>query len=274
MNRRALLRSALVLPVAGISLGLSISPPLPAMAEAAGAGRSPARKAARAARLLMLDPGHGGHDPGAIGGRGTHEKDVTLDIAKELARQVERSGGMKVVLTRDTDVFLPLKERVQRARSAKADLFISIHADSAPNGGARGLSAYTLSETASDAFAAALAHTENLADGLGVDMSNMDQDVAAILMDLAARHTRTAALQAKQALVRGAGRELRLLDNPMRSANFAVLKAPDVPSVLIETGFLSNREDEQLLREPTSRRRIAGILSRELTALMKSAPFA
>lgn len=226
-------------------------------------------------RLVVIDPGHGGHDPGAIGVRGTLEKEITLDISREIARRLRGVSGVAVKLTRDTDLFLPLAERVAIARDAGADLFISIHADSAPNRDARGLSAYTLSDKASDDFAFALAKQENLADGAGgIDLRHTRPQVAAILSDLVARHTVTASLMAKSSLVEGAGRSLRLLDNPKRSANFAVLKAPDVPSVLIETGFLSNPRDEDLLRDGAQRRRIADVLSRELADVMTSAPFA
>lgn len=236
----------------------------------------PARKPEppRPLRRVVLDPGHGGHDPGAIGVRGTHEKDITLDIAKELARQLRKARGLEAVLTRETDVFLSLGKRVEIARTARAELFISIHADSAPNPNARGLSAYTLSEKATDAFAEALAQQENLADRLGVAEEQFDANVQAFLVDLAADYTRRASLSAKQGIVKGVGRDIRLLDNPMRSANFAVLKAPDVPSVLVETGFLSNPEDERLLRDATARRRIAAVLARELVAVVNAAPFA
>ena len=226
-------------------------------------------------RLVVIDPGHGGHDPGAIGVRGTLEKEITLDISREIARKLRGTRGVSVRLTRDGDTFLPLADRVAVARDAGADLFISIHADSAPNREARGLSAYTLSDKASDDFSFALAKQENLADGAGgIDLRHTRPQVAAILSDLVARHTVSASLMAKSSLVEGAGRSLRLLDNPKRSANFAVLKAPDVPSVLIETGFLSNERDEELLRDQSQRRRIADVLSRELAGLLTSAPFA
>lgn len=275
MNRRDLLRFALGVSASVPIASVTVLPVSPALAEAAETTKSkaPGRKP-RPPRLVMLDPGHGGHDPGCIGASGTYEKNVVLDIAKEVARQVGKSRGWQVELTREDDRFIDLKERVRIAQSAKADLFISIHADSAPNKGARGMSAYTLSDKASDDFAAAIAQQENIAGGLGLDVSNLDEKVAGILVDLAARHTVTAALHAKQSIIQGAGKQIRLLENPMRSANFAVLKAPDIPSVLIETGFLSNPQDEKLLRDAAARRNIAGILARELSAVMTAAPFA
>ncbi|AUN29816.1 N-acetylmuramoyl-L-alanine amidase [Niveispirillum cyanobacteriorum] len=275
MNRRDLLRFALGVPVAVpmASVTLLHVPPSHAQAQEGGKPKPPSRKP-RPPRLVMLDPGHGGHDPGCIGAKGTYEKNVVLDIAKEVARLVGKTKGWQVELTRDDDKFIDLKERVRIAQGAKADLFISIHADSAPNKSARGMSAYTLSEKASDEFAAAIAQQENIAGGLGLDVSGLDEKVAGILMDLAARHTVTAALHAKQSIIQGAGKDVRLLENPMRSANFAVLKAPDIPSLLIETGFLSNPQDETLLRDAKARRNIAGILARELTAVMTAAPFA
>ncbi|HYC03595.1 MAG TPA: N-acetylmuramoyl-L-alanine amidase [Azospirillaceae bacterium] len=266
MNRRVLLRIAAGAPFLGLA-GLAL--PGDALASQPKAA---ARKAVP--RVIVIDPGHGGKDPGAIGAKGLLEKDVTLDIGRELGRLLGRAKGIQVRLTRDSDEFLTLRERVRIGRAAKADLFISIHADSAPNRNARGLSAYTLSETASDEFAQALAKQENLADGLGVDIQHQDADVAAILLDLSARRVKTASLAAKQAIIRAAGRELTLLENPMRSANFAVLKAPDVPSVLVETGFLSNPKDEAQLRDPARRKRIAAILAREVTGLVATAPFA
>jgi len=271
MNRRDFFRFALALPA--IAPFISVTFNGGALAQEVAQARTSARKP-RAIRTVMIDPGHGGRDPGAIGVRGTYEKDVVLDIAKEVSRLVGRTSGVTVKLTREDDRFIDLRERMEMGRKTGADLFISIHADSAPNRKARGLSAYTLSEKASDDFAAAIAKQENFAGGLGVDVSDLDENVAAILVDLAARHTRTAALHAKQTIVTGAGKDLRLLDNPMRAANFAVLKAPDVPSLLIETGFLSNAQDENLLRDPATRKRIAGILARELTRVMMAAPFA
>ena len=267
MERRRLLHLALTLPLAGAGALF----PLPSQgAERKAAGRAPTRS-----RMVVIDPGHGGIDPGAIGARGTREKDVTLDIAREMARLLSGQHRIGTTLTRTDDRFLELQARVDRAREARADLFVSIHADSAPNREARGLSAYTLSEKGSDAFAAALANKENAVDRLGgVDLKGTKKVVKDILLDLTARHTKHASLVARQSLVKGAGKDLRLLDNPMRSANFAVLKAPDIPSVLLETGFLSNPRDEAILRDPKARRTVARVLAREIATLVSRSPFA
>lgn len=273
MDRRKLLRFAaggLVLTLGGLS------PYAMAFAQgrtASTPGTAPDRKP-RALRQVMIDPGHGGRDPGAIGARGTYEKDVTLDIAKEMARLVKRERGLTAALTREDDSTLALSDRVVIAAEAKADLFISIHADSAPNPRARGLSAYTVSDRASDDFAASIAQKENLSDALGIPQQKVPPAAVPFLAGLAADRTRKGAVEAKQLLVKGAGRDLRLLENPMRFANFAVLRAPEVPSVLIETGFLSNAEDEKILRDPAMRRRIAAVLARELSNVLNSAIFA
>ncbi|MGB4100366.1 MAG: N-acetylmuramoyl-L-alanine amidase [Alphaproteobacteria bacterium] len=225
--------------------------------------------AAPPSRLLMIDPGHGGHDPGAVGRGGTYEKDITLDIGRRLAQHIAGQPRLTARMTRERDEFLPLGERVARGRAAKADLFISLHADSAPNQTARGLSAYTLSDRATDDFARQLAQQENLVDKIGgVNLAQADQEVAAILMDFSTRQARDTAQRTKVNLVRGVGREWRLLDNPLRAANFAVLRAPDVPSILIETGFLSNIQDEAILRQPMQREKIARLLARELTGIL------
>jgi N-acetylmuramoyl-L-alanine amidase len=272
-NRRDVLR--LGFACAGVALAITL--PRSLLAAGNAAGPVVARTAVQPLpphkpsppRLLMIDPGHGGRDPGAIGRSGVFEKDITLDIGRRLIEQLAAQKRITAKLTRDDDIFLPLAERVKIARDARADLLISVHADSAPNPAARGFSAYTLSDKASDDFAKALATQENLADAAGgLDLSHADEDVAAILVDLTARHTRNTAQRTKVSLVNGVGKEWRLLDNPMRSANVAVLRAPDVPSILIETGFLSNRKDEEILRQPKQRERIAQLLARELAAVL------
>lgn len=225
-------------------------------------------------RLLVIDPGHGGRDPGAIGISGTHEKDVTLDIARHMADVLSARPGINVKLTRDEDVFLPLEERVRISRESRADLFLSVHADSAPSKAARGLSAYTLSEKASDDFSKQLADHENKADLMGgMELPEADKDVTAILFDLAARRTRNTAQHVKAGFVQAMGHNWHLLSRPMRAANFVVLRAPDVPSMLVETGFLSNPKDEEVLRQPQQRQKIAQFMAKDLARILDSALF-
>jgi N-acetylmuramoyl-L-alanine amidase len=217
----------------------------------------------------MIDPGHGGRDPGAIGRIGTHEKDVTLDIARRMADALSGHPGITAKLTRDADVFLPLEERVKISRRAQADLFLSVHADSAPNMAAHGLSVYTLAKQASDNFSKLLAEHENEADMMGgMDLPPADKDVEAILFDLAARRTRNTAQRARASFVQAMGRSWPLLERPMRGANFVVLRAPDVPSMLVETGFLSNPKDEQILRQPQQRDKIARLMAKDLGLIL------
>jgi N-acetylmuramoyl-L-alanine amidase len=232
----------------------------------------PERKPGAELPVLVLDPGHGGRDPGAIGQHGTREKNVVLDIAQEMAAQLE--GKALIKLTRPDDRFLSLPERVAFARDAQANLLISVHADSAPDSpAARGISAYTLAETATDDFARKLAEGENIVDQRYGAAVHEEEVVADILYDLTARQTVSASRFAKEALIKGAGRDLRLLEQPKRSANFAVLRAPDVPSLLIETGFLSNPNDEEILRDASARKKIARILAREVAGILRNPLF-
>ena len=253
--------------------GLAFSMAVPAPLFAAGDDALPPRKP-RPPRMLFIDAGHGGHDPGAVGVVGTHEKDVTLDIARRMADAFSGQAGIKIGLTRDEDVFLPLQERVKVARDGGADMFVSVHADSAPNQSARGLSVYTLSEKASDNFAKSLAEHENEADLMGgIDLPPADKDVTAILFDLAARQTRNTAQHVKANFVQSLRHNWRLLEQPMRAANFVVLRAPDVPSILVETGFLSNREDERILRQPQEREKIAQLMAKNLSSILNGPLF-
>ncbi len=266
LTRRTFLQASLAASLMGTRLLTST----PAWAEMTPL---PARKP-KAPRLLMIDPGHGGHDPGAIGLVGTHEKDITLDIARRMADTLSGQPGITVKLTRDEDVFLPLEERVRLGREAHADLFLSVHADSAPNSSAHGLSVYTLSSQATDDFAKHLADHENEADLMGgMDLPPADKEVTAILMDLTARQTRNTAQHARASFVESVGRNWHLLDRPMRAANFVVLRAPDVPSMLVETGFLSNPDDEQILRLPQQREKIARLMAKDLATILNSSLF-
>ncbi|MDE2030054.1 MAG: N-acetylmuramoyl-L-alanine amidase [Alphaproteobacteria bacterium] len=244
-----------------------------AAAEHFGGVPLPMRKP-RAPRLLMIDAGHGGRDPGAIGRTGTYEKHVTLDIVRRMANILAGKPGVIVRLTRDEDIFLPLEERVRIGREAHADMFLSVHADSAPDHSARGLSVYTLSAKASDDFAQKLANSENDADLTGgLNLPPADKEVTSILMDLAARRTHNTAQHARADFVKMVGRDWHLLDNPMRSANFVVLRAPDVPSMLVETGFLSNLHDEHILDQPREREKIARLMADNLARILDSSLF-
>ena len=209
-------------------------------------------------RIVVVDAGHGGQDPGTIGVSGTREKMVTLEMAHELKKTLEASGRYRVVLTRDDDTFIRLRDRVSLARTAGAELFISLHADSIGDRRHRGASVYTLSEVASDKEAEALATKENKADLIaGIDLSNENREVANILIDLAQRETMNYSARFAATLVQEIDRAAKINVNPHRFAGFAVLKAPDVPSVLIEMGYLSNLQDERALRDPRQRKRLA-----------------
>lgn len=212
--------------------------------------------------LIVIDPGHGGIDPGAIGANKIYEKNVVLALSKELRRQLEDSGKYRVVMTRSSDTFIKLYDRVKFARKHQADLFISIHADSIEKSHVRGASFYTLSEKASDAQTARLAARENQADLIaGIDLTHEDEDVANILVDLAIRDTTNQGKFFANRVVDGFKDEgLRVLENPHRHAGFAVLKAPDIPSILVEAGFMSNPKEAQALNTSSYRKKVAKAL--------------
>lgn len=217
--------------------------------------------------VVVLDAGHGGVDPGASGVNGIYEKEVVLEVAKAVKAELETRSRYTVVLTREDDTFLTLKDRVRAARAAKADLFISIHADSVSGETVRGASVYTLSENASDGEAAELARSENAADVIsGVDLSGENDEVTNILIDLAQRETKNRSVVFAQLALPELSKQTGLLPEPHRFAGFRVLKAPDVPSVLIELGFLSNSEDEQALTSPKWRKGMARSISRAVDA--------
>lgn len=208
---------------------------------------SPPRK--EAGKVVVIDPGHGGIDSGALGNDGLMEKNITLRFGKELAQRLEKGGRVQAVLTRDGDSFLSLNERVAFAREHGAVLFISIHADSVAQDYVRGATVYTLSDDASDDLAAALAVRENRSDILaGFALEEQPDDVANILFDLAMRETKNLSVRFAKSLVGDLEGTLPLNKSPWRRAAFRVLKAPDVPSVLLELGYLSNKEDEKLFR--------------------------
>lgn len=217
-------------------------------------------------KIIVLDPGHGGKDPGAIGRSfKTYEKNITLSMGKELKRQLENKG-FKVYMTRSTDIFIPLRKRVDIARSYHADLFISLHADSAKNRKAQGLSIYTLSERASDKEAEALAERENKADIIdGMDFSDNSPEINDVLISLSQNDSRNKASKFSTYVVKEMKKRVKLLNNAHRFAGFAVLKAPDIPSVLVELGYLSNYTEEKYLRQPNYRKKLAEAITRSVS---------
>jgi N-acetylmuramoyl-L-alanine amidase len=216
-------------------------------------------------KVVVLDPGHGGIDPGAIGSSGTYEKHITLSAAKQLKARLEATGRYKVILTRDSDDSLALRKRTEIAHDAAADIFMSLHADSIHDPSIRGLSVYTLSEKASDAEAEALAAHENQADIIiGMDLTSQPPEVRNILVDLAQRESRNLATQLADKLIGELQREVRLLPNTHRFAGFAVLKSPDIPSVLVEMGYLSNHSDEASLKKDAYRAKLMAAIVRGL----------
>jgi N-acetylmuramoyl-L-alanine amidase len=215
--------------------------------------------------VIAIDPGHGGVDPGTTGHRGTREKNITLAVARAVKARLEAKGRYRVVLTRERDIFLRLRSRVEAARSAAADLFVSLHADALKNRKVRGAAVYTLSEVSSDKEAAELAAKENKADVIaGVDLTHENPVVANILIDLAQRETMNYSARFATLLVTQLRRTGKTLRNAHRFAGFAVLKAPDIPSVLIEMGYLSNPKEERLLRQPAYQRKLADAIARAM----------
>ncbi len=214
--------------------------------------------------LVVIDAGHGGHDPGAVSPTdATREKDLTLAVARAIRDELVRGGRVRVALTRDDDRFLILQERAQIARALKADLFISIHADSAPMTGATGATIYTLSEVASDTTAARLATRENKADIInGVNLSGQASDVSSILIDLAQRETMNDSSRFADILRREATGAVPFRGEFHRMAGFAVLKAPDTPAVLFEVGYVTNPIDVARLTSPMGLAAIAGAVRR------------
>ncbi len=232
-----------------------------------GANEAPVQKAdqlpppdrsKREKPLIVIDAGHGGVDSGTISASGVMEKDIVLAFAKKLQERLEQTGKVAVLLTRTDDTFLPLGARVQFGRDHAADLLLSIHADSEHEGSVRGATVYTLSDKASDREAAALAAKENASDLIaGLDLQKEADGVTDILVDLTRRETRNFSAAFANGLVGDLASTTRMIKNPRRSAGFQVLRAHDVPSVLVEIGYLSNDQDEKLLTSDEWRSRVA-----------------
>jgi N-acetylmuramoyl-L-alanine amidase len=235
----------------------------PAPADAPGTPLSPllSRRGGMRPLIVAIDPGHGGQDPGAIGLTGRREKDVTLAIGRELARQINATPGLRAYMTRDKDVFIPLPRRAQLARAAKADIFVSIHADAAENRSATGSSVYVLSlKGASSQRARWLANKENAADLIGGRMPQAGNTLASVLLDL----TQSGHMKASEDAAHHVLDSLGDVGNARRveRANFAVLRTSDMPAMLVETAYISNPAEERLLTDPSYQRRLAGAILR------------
>jgi N-acetylmuramoyl-L-alanine amidase len=238
--------------IGGLLGGLAAGP---ALAAPAPKGRKPPSKPRH---ILAVDAGHGGKDPGTIGVNGTFEKDITVAVSRDLARRLEATGRYQVVLTRPDDSFIALGDRVALARAGRAALFLSLHADSVPNPHQRGFSVYTLADQASDTMTAALAQRENAVDRLaGLDLSKHPKAVRTILLDLMHRETVNNSSLMAETVVTKLNPPFTPLQKPHRQANFAVLRAPDIPSILVEMGFLSNLDDERLLNQASYQAKLA-----------------
>ncbi|KKJ78516.1 hypothetical protein WH95_03235 [Kiloniella litopenaei] len=221
------------------------------------------KKPEKARKVIVIDAGHGGVDPGAIGVSGIQEKKLALSYAKSLKKVLESKGRYQVVMTRETDTSLALRQRVGIAQKANGDLFISLHANKHPSSRVRGFSVYSLSEKGSDKEAEALAAKENKADIIiGFDLSEQSADVSKILIDLAQRETNNQGKQFANVLVGEMRREAKLLGRPHRSAGFAVLKSPIIPSVLVELGYMSNRQEERLLQSENHKLKLVTAIGR------------
>ncbi|ACA20129.1 N-acetylmuramoyl-L-alanine amidase [Methylobacterium sp. 4-46] len=224
--------------------------------------------------LVIIDAGHGGTDPGAIAANGAFEKDIVFGVARDLARRLEQGGRVRVRMTRESDVFVPLGERVRIARDARADLFISIHADSisaAPQ--VRGATIYTGSEKATDAESARLADRENKADqAAGADSAEGPGDVADILQELTLRETRGFSARFAQGLLGQLDRVMEMSSKPHREAGFRVLRSPDVPSVLVELGYLSSKHDLDLLLSDAWRAKVTTRMAEAIEAFFAARP--
>jgi len=230
---------------------VEVRPPVPSQERVPSAKpdvRGPVNR--RRVITVALDPGHGGEDPGAIGRRGTHEKDVTLAIGRKLRRMIDAEPGMRAMLTRDADYYVPLAARVHKARRVEADLFVSIHADAFREPNARGSSVFALSESGATSSAARwLAQSENAADLIGgVNLDARDPVLARTLLDLSQTAQISDSLKVGRHMLDSIGTINTLHKGSVEQAGFAVLKAPDIPSVLVETAFISNPEEEEKLR--------------------------
>lgn len=239
---------------------IAASPPQPSPTRPPSPAPTPAQR--ERLRIIAIDPGHGGEDPGAIGPKGTYEKNIVLAIGKLLRDQVNAQPNMRAYMTRDADFFVPLAKRVEKARNVKADLFISIHADAATNRKAKGASVFALSESgASSTTARLLANKENQSDLIGgVDVRARDRQTANILISMSTANQIKHSLKLGKLVITEMKRFANMHKESVEQAGFAVLKSPDIPSILVETAFISNPEEEKLLRTAAYQKKVAEAL--------------
>jgi N-acetylmuramoyl-L-alanine amidase len=253
-------RLVLDLASPGVPKAVTVAPSAPAVPVAIRPAHAPSESGRDV--IIAVDAGHGGVDPGASGRRGTHEKDVVLEVAKALAARIDQEPGMKAVLTRDGDYFISLQERTKRARKAKADLFVSIHADSIADPDVSGSSVYVLSDRGATSEAARwLAERENAADLKGgIKLDDKDPVLSGVLIDLSQTASIAASMVAADNVLKSLDRVGEVRKPRVQQAGFVVLKSPDVPSMLVETAFISNRDDERKLSTPGHRAKLANAI--------------
>jgi len=222
--------------------------------------------------IIAIDPGHGGKDPGAVGRKGTKEKDITLAVAKKLKQMINRTSGYKAVLTRDSDRFVVLRHRVEKARKHQADLFVSLHADAFKSPRVEGASVYALSMNGASSEAARwIAEKENASDLIGgITLDDKDDLIASVLLDLSQTATIQDSLELGSDVLKHLGKVSKLNKKSVQQAGFAVLKAPDMPSILIETAFISNPKEERRLKSPKHQHKIAKAILAGIKNHMKS----
>ena len=251
-----------------LAKSVTVTPPLPKVTKkpvtpVVKAKPAPVKKVAPAVKrrdiVIAIDPGHGGKDPGAVGKRGTKEKDIVLSISRKLAKLVDKEPGMRAYLTRNSDIYISLRGRIKRAKKQKADLFISIHADAFTNPNAKGASVYVLSERgASSEAAQMLADKENAADLVGgISIDDKEDELASVLLDLSQTASLVASMEVAESVLSGLKRVGNTHKKQVESAAFVVLKSPDIPSILVETAFISNLGEEKILRTEKHQNKLA-----------------
>ncbi len=283
LNAAAEPRSFVVPPAAGLGhrvvldlapVGVASAAPVPVVVPAAPKVTKTVPTDADRDIVIAIDAGHGGEDPGASGRRGTREKNVTLEIARRLKERIDREPGMRAVLTRDADYFISLRERINRARKHQADMFVSIHADAVRDRSVTGSSVYVLSPRGASSEAAKwLADQENAADLIGgISLDGKDDVLKSVLLDLSQGASMSASIEAADNVLHELDRIGNVRRKAVQHAGFVVLKSPDIPSMLVETAFISNVEEEAKLKDPRHQQRLAEAVHQGVRAYFTANP--